>query len=98
MVICFKPCDVSTSYSFDMSPNARSIFASQGKCKHEELFLLSSCENFDVICVSESWLDSTIDNDCISLYGCLKPFRPDSNSHGGEDMAYEKSGSGILCT
>jgi len=76
--------------------NARSVFAFRSSCKFEELSLVAACYNFDVICVSESWLDSTIDNDCISLYGYLKPFRLDRNSHGGGVMAYVKSD--ILCT
>jgi len=60
------------------------------------LSLVAACYNSDVICVSESWLDSAIDNDCISLYGYLKPFRLDRNSLGGGVMAYVKSD--ILCT
>jgi len=67
--------------------NARSIFAFKSNCKLEELSLVAACNNFDVICVSESWLDSTIDNDCISLNGYLKPFWLDRNSHGGGGMA-----------
>ena len=76
--------------------NAHSIFAFKRNCKLEQLSLVAACYNFDGICVSESWLDSTIDNDCISLHGCLRPFRLDRNSHGGGVMAYVKSD--ILCT
>jgi len=75
--------------------NARSIFAFESNSKLEELLLVAACYNFDVTCVSESWLDSTTDNDCISLYGYLKPFRLDRNSHGGGVMAYVKSDIGF---
>jgi len=77
--------------------NARSIFAFKSNCKLEELSLVAACNNFDVICVSESWLDSTIDNDCISLNGYLKPFWLDRNSHGGGGMAGSSQAGGQWC-
>ena len=57
--------------------NARSIVN-----KIPELNLLVNSENPDLICISESWLDQTIDSSLLSLPGYVI-FRKDRNRHGG---------------
>jgi len=72
--------------------NARSIYASRCHNKLDELAIVASVHDFDILCVTESWLSSNVDNSCVPLSGYSEPFRLDRNSHGGGVMAYVKSG------
>ena len=45
----------------------------------------------DVITISETWLDSGISDDDLSLDGFQSPFRKDRNTHGGGVMTYIRS-------
>ena len=55
--------------------NARSIYASRCHNKLDELAVVASVHDFDVLCVTESWLSSHVDNNsCIPLSGCSQPF------------------------
>jgi len=76
--------------------NARSIYASRCHNKRDELAVVASVHDFDILCVTESWLSSNVDNSCIPLSGSSEPFRFDRNSHGGGVMAYVKSD--LFCT
>jgi len=71
--------------------NARSIYASRCHNKLYDLAVVASVHNFDILCVTEGWLSSNVDNSCISLSGYSEPFRLDRNSFGGGVMAYVKS-------
>ena len=76
--------------------NARSIYASRCHSKLDELAVVASVHNFDLFCVTESWLSSNVANSCIPLSGYSEPFRLDRNSHGGGVMAYVKRD--LFCT
>jgi len=76
--------------------HARSIYASKCHNKLDELVDVASVHSFDILCVTESWLNSNVDNSCIPLSGYSEPFRFDQNSHGGGIMAYMKRD--LFCT
>jgi len=42
--------------------NARSIYASRCHNKLNELAVVASVYDFDILCVTESWLSSNVDN------------------------------------
>jgi len=86
--------------------NTRSIHASRCHNKLDELAVVASVHDFDILCVTESWLSSNANNSCIPLSGYSEPswpklprwwrFRLDRNSHGSGVMAYVKSD--LFCT
>ena len=71
--------------------NVRSIYASRCHNKLDELAVVAY-----ILCVTESWMSSNVDNSCIPLSGYSEPFRLDRNSHGGGVMAYVKRD--LFCT
>ena len=76
--------------------NACSIYASKCHNKLDELAVVASVHDFDILCVTESWLSSNVDDSCIPLSGYSEPFSLDRNSHGGGVMAYVKID--LFCT
>ena len=68
----------------------------QGVITNFELAVVASFHSFDILCVTESWLSSNVDNSCIPLSGYSEPFSLDRNSHGGGVMAYVKID--LFCT
>jgi len=76
--------------------NARSIYTSRRHNRLAELGVAASVHSFDILCVTESWLSSNVDNSCIPLSGYSEPFRLDRNSHGDGVMAYVKRD--LFCT
>ena len=76
--------------------NAHGIHAPRCHNKLDELAVVTSVHDFDILCVTESWLSSNVDNSCIPLSGYSEPFRLDRSSHGGGVMAYVKSD--LFCT
>ena len=67
------------SLSF-MHVNVNSIVAGS---KLDEISALVSEFRLDIIAVTESWLDDSIESHEISLAGFQLPFRRDRNRHGG---------------
>lgn len=66
--------------------NIRSILAQTevtGVLKVDELASLVDVKQFDVIGVTETWLDSSISSEKLAIPGCLPPLRRDRNCHGG---------------
>lgn len=59
-----------------------------GVSKFEELSALASTHKYDVIGLSETWLDDTVKNDTILIPSYLPPLRKDRNRHGGGVLAY----------
>ena len=89
-------CDDHAQFK-NLSINARSIYASRCHNKLDELPVVASVHDFDILCVTESWLSSNVDNSCIPLSGYSEPFRLDRNYHGGVGvMAYVKRD--LFCT
>jgi len=76
--------------------NARSIYASRCDNKLDELAVVASVHSFDILCVTESWVSSNVDNSCVPLSGYSEPFHLERNSHGGDVMAYVKRD--LFCT
>ena len=70
--------------------NARNIYASRCHNELDELAVVASVHSFDILCVTESWLSSNVNNSCIPLSGYSELFRLDRNSHGGGVMANVK--------
>ena len=74
--------------------NVRSILAdgdtTQGITKLDEFKTFVYSHDFDVIGLSETWLDDcdTIDSDKLLLTGYLPPIRKDRSRHGGGVCAY----------
>ena len=71
--------------------NTRSIMAKPGPTgvsKFDELTAMASTYKYDVIGLTETWLDGTVKNDSISLPSYLPPIRKDRNRHGGGILAY----------
>ena len=68
--------------------NMRSLQPHDRSLKLDEMYsLLCIDKNFDVICVSETWLDNTISDDDITLPE-YQVFRRDRNRHGGGVAIY----------
>jgi len=44
-----------------------------------------------VVCLTETWLDNSIDNVTVQLNGYADSFRLDRNRHGGGVLAYVKN-------
>ena len=59
--------------------------------KLDEINVLAAEYNFDVICLTETWLDNSIDANSIRLVDYRDPFRLDRNRHGGVVLAYVKN-------
>ena len=76
--------------------NVRSHFANNNSSKLDEISVLSSEYAFDVIAMSETWLDSSILNTNISLPCYGEPHRLDRNRSGGGVLVFVKSN--IYCT
>lgn len=58
--------------------------------KIDEFRIICSVSKLDVVCITESWLDSTIDDCEISIQG-YSVFRLDRSRHGGGVLIYVKS-------
>ena len=65
--------------------NARSLIP-----KLDELSLLASVHNPDIICIVETWLEGNVDDTEISIPG-YHPIRLDRNRHGGGVLLYIKN-------
>ena len=68
--------------------NMRSIMPSDCAAKLDELYsILCIKEKFDILCVSESWLDNIISDDAVKLpdYQIFKNYR---NRHAGSMAIY----------
>ena len=67
--------------------NLRSITAdgdtSMGTTKFQEFESFVAGYNFEIIGISETWLDNSIDNENIALKHYLPRIRRDRNRHGG---------------
>ena len=59
--------------------------------KLDEINVQAAEYNFDVICLTKTWLDNSIDANSIRLIGYRDPFRLDRNRHGGVFLAYVKN-------
>jgi len=58
--------------------NTRSILAHNNTTKLDEIELLAAEYNFAVVCLTETWLDNSIDNVTVQLNnGYADPFRLD---------------------
>ena len=71
--------------------NTTSMIAHNNTMKLNEINVLAAEYNFDVICLTETWLDNSIDANSIRLIDYRDPFRLDRNRHGGEVLAYVKN-------
>ena len=67
------------------------MIAHNNTMKLDEINVLAAEYNFDVICLTETWLDNPIDANSIRLIGYRDPFRLDRNRHGGGVLAYVKN-------
>jgi len=65
------------------NPCTRSMIAHNNIMKIDEINVLAAEYNFDVICLTETWLDTSIDANSIRLIGYRVPFRLDRNRHSG---------------
>jgi len=70
--------------------NACSIFAYNSALNLAELGAVTNFYGFDIICVTETWLDSSVSNNLLRLSGFCPPFHLDRNRHGGAVLAYVK--------
>ena len=71
--------------------NARSILARDqqaGVSKFEELCSLTSTEPYNLIAITETWLDDSIANNDLLVPGYLPPLRRDRSRTGGGVMVY----------
>ena len=68
--------------------NINSLFAYNNDHKLGELETLAESTKSDVIALTETWLDSTISDQMISIGGFLPPIRKDRNRHGGGVLIY----------
>jgi len=71
--------------------NTRSVLAHNNTTKLDEIELLAAEDNFTVVCLTETWLDNSIDKVTVQLNGYADPFRLDRNRHGGGVLAYVKN-------
>ena len=71
--------------------NTRSVVAHNNTTKLDEIELLAAQYNFAVVCLSETWLDNSIDNVTVQLNGYAGPFRLHRRRHGGGVLAYVKN-------
>jgi len=68
--------------------NINSLYAHNNDHKLGELEILADITKSDIIALTETWLDSTIPNQLLSIGGFLPPFRKDRNRHGGGVLIY----------
>ena len=61
----------------------------------DELRVLCLANNFDIVCVVESWLSPQVSNSEIFIPG-FKIFRKDRNRHGGDILIFVKYN--LACT
>ena len=59
------------------------MIANNDTMKLDEINVLAAEYNFDVICLTETWLDNSIETSSIRLIGYRDAFRLDRNRHGG---------------
>ena len=71
--------------------NTRSVVAHNNTTKLDEIELLAAEYNFAVVCLTETWLDNSIENVTVQLNGYADLFRLDRNRHGGGVLAYVKN-------
>ena len=71
--------------------NTISMVAHNSTMKLDEINVLAAEYNFDVICLTETWLDNSINANSIRLIGYRDPFCLDRNRHGGGVLAYVKN-------
>jgi len=71
--------------------NIRSVLAHNNTTAIDEIEFLAAEYNFTVLCLTETWLDNSIDNVVVQLNGYADPFRMDRNRHGGGILAYAKN-------
>ena len=67
------------------------MIAYNNAMKLDEINVLVAEYNFAVICLTETWLDNSIDANSILLICYRGPFRLDRNRHGGGVLAYVKN-------
>ena len=88
------PYDGDLSKSCICHVNMRSIMAlgdtTQGITKFQAFETFVASNDFDVIGITETWLDNTIDNDKICLENYVMPVRRDRNRNGGGVCVYIK--------
>ena len=68
--------------------NINSLYAYNNDNKLGELETLADVTKSDIIALTETWLDSTIANQILSIGGFLPPIRNDRNRHGGGVLLY----------
>lgn len=68
--------------------NINSLYAHNSDHKLGELESLVDATKTDIIALTETWLDSTIPNQMLSIGGFLPPIRKDRNRHGGGVLIY----------
>ncbi len=68
--------------------NVRSIYVNNDDIKLGNLQSCALDNKWDVLAITETWLDDTISNIMISLSGFQPPERNDRNRHGGGVMLY----------
>jgi len=59
--------------------------------------LLATEYSFAVVCLSETWLDNSIDNVTVQLNDYSDPFLLDRNRHGGGVLSYIKNNIFCFC-
>lgn len=68
--------------------NINSLYAHNNDHKLGELESLAEITESDIIALTETWLDSTIPDQMLSIGGFLPPIRKDRNRHGGGVLIY----------
>ena len=68
--------------------NINSLFAHNNDNKLGGLEILADITKSDIIALTETWLDSTIPDQLLSVSGFLPPIRNDRNRHGGGVLIY----------
>jgi len=67
--------------------NTRSLVAHNNTIKVDEIDILAAEYNFVVICLTETWLDNSIDTNSLRLKGYSDPFRLARNRRDGGVLA-----------
>jgi len=68
--------------------NINSLYANNDDHKLGELETLAAITKSDIIALTETWLDSSIPDQLLSIAGFLPPIRNDRNRHGGGVLIY----------
>ena len=68
--------------------NTQSLYANKSDLKLSELQIMANNWHIDVLAVTETWLDSNIPDELVSITGYQKPFRRDRNKRGGGTARY----------